>query len=270
MTVKCQLRVADFKYDINHIFAGDMKERLFRFKQFAVRHEISAMKVGVDGVLTGAWGSVGKAEECPRILDVGTGCGLIALMCLQRNPGATVTAVELDRASAEEARCNFRSSPWHNRVELIEGDINRLAAHQEWKGRFNYILSNPPFFSSGVVNPDTPREKARHAGTLSPERVIALAAILLGEGGEVSLIAPAESEERLMAEIEKCGLIPLRICRVADSISKAPKRVMICAGMPPLKPDVREISESLLFIKNTDGSFSDEYISLSKEFYLNF
>lgn len=245
-----------------------MKERLFRFKKFCVRHERSAMKVGVDGVLVGAWADVGRPGEDIELLDIGTGCGMMALMAAQRNPAARVTAVEIDSESAAEANENFRDSDWTERLRLIEGDINILSCLHDWEGRFDRVISNPPFFASGLSSPETPREKARHEGSLSPARVIELSARLLVPGGKVALISPADSRETLKATIDNNGLYALKICHVADSMAKAPKRVLIEAQRPLAGAIKPEIEESIIHIKDVDGNFSEDYIALTREFYL--
>ena len=102
-----------------------MREKVFRFKQFAVRNDRSAMKVGTDGVLLGAWCNVNGAR---RVLDVGTGTGLIALMVAQRNAEAVIDAVEIDADACEEARENFEASPWRERLRVIHGDFLEITA----------------------------------------------------------------------------------------------------------------------------------------------
>lgn len=247
-----------------------MKERLFRFKKFSVCHSLSAMKVGVDGVLIGAWGQSGESGGDEEILDIGTGCGIIALMAAQRNPRANITAVEIDGPSASEAEENFKKSPWGSRIMLIKGDVAEMAAEEKWHGKFDYIISNPPFFAAGLSSPITPREMARHEGVLSPDSVLSIASRLLKEGGKVSLIAPADAEKRLKVSAEYNGLNIRNICRVSDNPMKSPKRIMITAWRPPKGECRQNIELSILHIKNNAGGFSEEYISLTKDFYLNF
>ena len=120
------------------------REKIFRFKQFGVLNDKTAMKVGTDGVLLGAWCDVAGAR---RVLDVGTGCGLIALMVAQRNKGAAVTAIDIDDEAVGEARINIARSPWSDRVEALCVDFNDFAAQEP----YDLIVSNPPFFTEDVM-----------------------------------------------------------------------------------------------------------------------
>ena len=247
-----------------------MKEGIFKFKKFEVSHNRSAMKVGVDGVLIGAWGEAGSDTEGPcRILDIGTGCGVMALMVAQKNSEARFTAVEIDRESAAEALSNFHNSPWGDRISLVEGDISQIVENNDYQDSFDYIISNPPFFSSGISSPTTPREKARHEGSLSPEGVLMAASRLLRKGGKVSLIFPVTIEREMIKAAEQLGLKPLRICKVADSPKKSFKRIMLCCvkDFGPLS-DGEEIET--LYMRDLDGEYSEAYKILTKEFYLNF
>ena len=119
------------------------REKIFRFKQFEVVNDRTAMKVGTDGVLLGAWCPVAEAR---RVLDVGTGCGVIALMVAQRNRQALIEGIDIDQDSIAEARLNFANSPWNNRLTAIEGDFNDM----DGDARYDLIVSNPPYFTNGA------------------------------------------------------------------------------------------------------------------------
>src|SRR3954468_22106190 len=115
------------------------------------------MKVGTDAVLLGAWADVSDSKS---ILDIGTGCGVIALMLAQRNGGATIDAVEIDEASAIQAKENFERSPW--KLNVFNTSIQEFA-HPP----YDLIVSNPPFFSESLLPPTTKRQLARHTKSLS-------------------------------------------------------------------------------------------------------
>ena len=132
-----------------------MPNPYFQFKQFTVRHDKCAMKVGTDGVLLGAWAPV---QDVKRILDVGAGSGLISLQLAQRNPEAVITSVEIDPAAAAQAQENIQSSPWSNRMEVVCCDFRKY--HPEDK--FDLIVSNPPYFVDALRCPDNQRCMARH------------------------------------------------------------------------------------------------------------
>ena len=156
----------------------------FRFKQFTLSHDRSSMRVGTDAVSLGAWARCGG-----RVLDVGCGCGIVGLMAAQRGAQA-VTLLDLDAPSVAEARENAAESPWGARIEAVEGDFLSFTAAEP----FDNILSNPPFFATGLRAPDARRAAARHGDTLPPEEFMARAAGLLAPGGAVSVILPPDQE----------------------------------------------------------------------------
>ena len=145
------------------------------------------MKVGTDGVLLGAWAPVDQAHTA---LDVGTGTGLVALQLAQRNPHLRVTAVEIDAPAAAQAAENVAGSPWPDRIEVVCADFNDFQPD----GRFDLIVSNPPYFFDALPCPDRQRNTARHAGGLNYDLLFRRSARLLSEGGVVSIVIPSEVE----------------------------------------------------------------------------
>lgn len=216
------------------------------------------MKVGVDAMLLGAWACV----EGEVGLDVGCGCGIISLMAAQRNPECMIDAVDIDHASVGEAEGNFRESPWSERLRVIEGDITSIELRE-----YDFILSNPPFFHSGINRPSSSREKARHEDSLSAPRMVEIASRLLTERGVLSMVFPAEDLEKIKETARKCGMKVYRVCLVTDKPGKKPKRAMtgICR-----EGDERPFQEETLFIRDEEGNYSVDYKSLTKDFYLNF
>ncbi|MDE6682224.1 MAG: methyltransferase, partial [Muribaculaceae bacterium] len=148
------------------------------------------MKVGIDAILLGSWAEVKNRK---RILDVGTGCGLIALMCAQRNSDAQIEAIDIDRGSVEEAQENFDDSPWKERLSVRKSDFI------EHKGTaYDLIISNPPFFSSGITKIANPRERARHQDILSPKVLMEKGCGMLNPNGRIAMIVPFEQVEELI------------------------------------------------------------------------
>ncbi|MDE5883107.1 MAG: methyltransferase [Muribaculaceae bacterium] len=255
-----------------------MKERLFKFKEFSVKHARSAMKVGVDGVLIGAWAT----SNGEHILDVGTGCGLIALMLAQRNSQALIDGIDIDPNSVEEAKENVEMSPWNDRIRIDrisfdevcrskmicrnkneEGDVNN-------ENLYDLIVSNPPFYDSGVKDPSTPRERSRHQGDLSPESLIVNSCRLLRPKGRLALIAPAEKGEALFQCARSANMIPHRVCYVRDHSTSPEKRIMIemvyCQDMEaPIT-----FQEEHLVMYELTGEPTLRYRTLCKPFYLRF
>lgn len=234
------------------------KERLFRFKRFAVSHSQSAIPVGMDGVLIGAWCS---ASQALRVLDAGTGCGLIALICAQRSAEARITAIDVHAPSVEEATANFTTSPWAQRLEA------RLIPFAEFAEKgFDLIVSNPPFFHAGVTpSLSDARLRARHSGTFGPEALLMQGAEMLSESGRIALIAPASDENTLGSIAEEAGLYMRRICRVSSVTSHPPVRVLLEASRQPGPCVITHLT-----IHTPDGNFTQAYRTLTQDFYLKF
>lgn len=246
------------------------KERLFQFKQFAVNHSRSAMKVGVDSVLLGSWAGV---EGAGMILDAGTGCGLLALMAAQRNPTARILGVEIDSAAADEASGNFASSPWGSRLESICMDFGLFASLEKNRKVFDLIISNPPYFSSGL-SPVDARTAARHQGEFSPYAILAAARSLLRDGGSVSMVLPeGEIFNHVSEKATDCGLYLARICRVRGRSDLPVKRVL--AEWRLLEnAETRRVApgleESELVLEIEPGIPTPAHRSLCRDFYLRF
>ena len=235
-----------------------MSEQTFRFRQFQVSHDRCAMKVGTDGVLLGAWAQV---EACRRVLDIGTGTGLIALMAAQRNAGAMVTAVEIDPDAVSQARENVGQSPFARRIEVVEADIRDYVPAEP----FDCILCNPPFFSEDTLPPDGSRALARHASLLSFKELITLVSNrLLSPDGTFHVILPHSECTSFVDEAFMCGLKLIRKCQVRTVLRKPPKRVLL--SFSPRGPIVRD-TETLV-LQNPDGSRTEDYASLTQNFYL--
>lgn len=231
---------------------------MFRFKQFSCMHSRSSMKIGVDGVLIAAWTDCGHAA---RILDVGTGCGVIALICAQRNADSTIRAIDVHADSVAEAADNFTTSPWGDRLSADLTDFNAITDE-----KFDLIISNPPYFDSGISAPETSREVARHQSSLSPYVLIGHGRNLLSPEGVLSMIFPADQLQAILEFAQYEGMNARRVCLVKGSAGSAPKRAMVeltCADVPT------PVEESLT-IENAPNDFTDEYRELCRDLYLKF
>ena len=220
----------------------------FRFKQFFIEDSQCAMKVGTDGVLLGAWAPTGT-----RILDVGTGSGLIARMLMQRCPEAEVEGIDIDEAAVEQARENG-----------VKAFVSSL---QEWQGKYDLIVSNPPYFQNSLKNPDKGRQTARHTDTLSYEELIKHSARLLTEDGQLALILPAgaENEIRQLAGAE--GFFLTRVTRVYSKESKPARRVLMSFSRDNGITEHR-YTEDTLVLEDEKGGRSLPYQTLCRDFYL--
>jgi len=162
-----------------------MANPYFRFKQFTVFHDKCAMKVGTDGVLLGAWTDL---KDTQKILDVGTGTGLIALMLAQRNPAALIDAIDIDPLALEQAEANSRNSPFSDRIAVKESSFQafaRLTGKQ-----FDLIVSNPPYFSDSLMPPDRQRAQTRHSVTLTLDDLLFVHVAALRREVDFHLFSP--------------------------------------------------------------------------------
>lgn len=232
------------------------REKVFRFKQFNLLNDKTAMKVGTDGVLLGAWCDVSGAK---RVLDVGTGCGLIALMVAQRTPDAAIKAIDVDQDAIIEAKENIANSPWCSRVDAMVANFNDYAAQEP----FDLIVSNPPFFTENVMAPDRSRNLARHSVSLTMEQLIAKSKSMLTDCGCLALIAPVEQELYFRTCVVKTGMSIKRFARVVPVEGAAPKRLLWELVKTPV-----ETVEEQITIKLNDASYSQQYIALTQDFYL--
>jgi len=237
------------------------RNNYFQFKQFRIIQERSAMKVGMDGVLLGAWVNTSGAE---RILDIGTGTGLIALMMAQKNSTAHIDAIEIDQEALAEAVLNFQQSQWSERIHVKWCSFQEFAELTSLK--YDLIVSNPPFFSNGVKAPRENRAQARHADSLPFEVLISAATNMLTEKGRIALVLPAES----LPEIEKLSastkLFISRLCRVKPNPQKPDFRILI--ELTNVESPIQEENLMIEFEKHHD--YTPEYKKLTKDFYLKF
>ena len=244
-----------------------MQKGIFKFKHFEVSHQRSSMKIGVDAVLIGAWASAGGS----KILDVGTGCGVIALMMAQREPDAEISAIDIDAPSVEEAAENFRISPWRERLRSNLMSFEELL---HLPGRFDLIISNPPYFDAGVKVLDDSRKKARHVGKLSPETLVKGAGMILEPGGCLAMIVTSEYVARIGAVCNESGMTISRLQYVRDHREAPVKRVMLelvkMDNGSSDRPENEPSEMNILTMFESDGLPTEEYRELCGDFYLQF
>lgn len=243
-----------------------MKERLFRFKHFQVSHSQSSMPIGVDAVLIGAWANA----EGKRILDVGTGCGVIALMLAERNRNAEIVGIDIHSPSIEEATQNFHCSPWNERILARHATFKEIV---EEGGEWDCIVSNPPYFDAGVKVTDDARVRARHVGELSPMNLVADSCKILGKDGRLSMIFPYEMADCIEECVEKNGMYISRRCDVADHRGAKIKRTMMeirCKGETGSFRNVGKDDSEKLIMFDEHNDPTPEYRDLCKDFYLKF
>lgn len=248
---------------------------IFRFKKFCVVNERSAMKVNTDGVLLGAVMTISPTDR--RLLDIGTGTGTIALMAAQRaleisvqdRKGEMMTwndimidAIDIDEPSASEAAANFKKSPWAERLRAHNLSLQDFAESDS--ASYDLIFSNPPYFEDSLIAPDERKSTARHTSEgLSYRDIFDFAAKRLSEKGRVSLVLPADQEALVCRYARMSGLHLFRILRVRTVPRKAPSRMIV--EFSRIRTD--EPQDTVLTIQN-EGKYTQEYLSLTQDFYL--
>jgi tRNA1Val (adenine37-N6)-methyltransferase len=233
----------------------------FHFKQFTVWHNQCAMKVGTDGVLLGAWTPVD--DKTARILDIGTGSGLVALMLAQRCKNAEITAIDIDEGAFRQSSLNFRQSPWNNRIVTLHRSLQEFS--NSTTDTFDLIVSNPPFFSNSLKAPDEARKTARHNDSLPLEELLKYAAQLVNETGSINLILPVTEKEKCVKCAEKNGLFCIASNLVFPKPTTAAKRIMLRFG----KVFSPEKLGELVIESQTRGKFMPGFEALVRDFYLN-
>jgi len=245
----------------------------FTFKRFAVSQHGCAMKVGTDGVLLGAWCRL-DGDSDRRLLDVGTGTGVIALQLAQRTEGwgAAIDAVELDPAASLVARANFAASGWGDRLALHNTDVKPFAAADAHRAAYYHVVSNPPYFVGSLTSPDAARTAARHTASLAYDDLVACCARLLRPSGRVSLVLPAGAEtERMTRAAADHGFHVSRLTEVHSTPRSGPRRTLLeFSRHQPAAPRHAPEHTTLVIAGSTPGTFSDEYRALTRDFYLRF
>lgn len=231
---------------------------IFRYKQFDIIQEHAAMKVGTDSDLLGTLGQGGQ-----RILDVGTGTGVLSLMMAQRYPEAQITAVEIDDNAVLDARQNFANSRFSSRITLCHSSFQDFLLTSEAES-FDSVICNPPYFDKSLECPDLGRSRARHSSSL-PFDVLARGAYqLLTDGGVFSVCIPPEVLQSFSAECLFAGFT-LRDCYQVKSLpNKPPKRYVLVHQ----KGTVLHPQTYTYCMRNADHTRSDWYRQQMQDFLL--
>jgi tRNA1Val (adenine37-N6)-methyltransferase len=241
-----------------------MAENTFRFKQFEIKQENCAMKVGTDGVLIGAWA---KIEDAQHILDVGTGTGLIAIMLAQRTHSAKITAIDIDKDSYLQAKENVAKSNWNHRINVMHHSMQEFSS--DLTKKFELIVSNPPYFSNAFKPVNQGRSLARHTDTLSFVEFFQYAVKLLTSEGRIAMIIPNEIHKGLIETAEGKGFFLKRLCTIFPNPEKPAKRMMLEFSKCHV-PASEIVNEDLTIELYQRHIYSPKYMKLTADFYLKF
>ena len=234
-------------------------DKPFQFKQFSIAQDRCAMKVGTDSVLLGAWSNLDTAPK--TILDVGSGTGILALIIAQRSDAEIIDAIEIDNDAYEQCVHNFETSDWGDRLFCYHASLEEFV--EEIDDPYDLIISNPPFYTDSYESRNEARNKARFEKTLPFEELLTSASKLLSAAGRLNVIIPFSEETNFISLAKNTGLYPSRILRVRGQKESPIKRSLICFTFQEKKIEV-----SNLTIEITRHRYTNEYINLTKDFYL--
>ena len=232
----------------------------FRFKHFEIEDNRSSMKVCTDSVLLGSWAAV---ADCARILDIGTGCGILALMTAQRCE-ALIDSIEIDEESAMQAWHNFQQSPWNNRLKVLNISLQEFTAGKTV--RYDHIIANPPYFEKSLKPSSAQRTMARHSEHLSSDLLMQSVACLLEPHGKFSCVMPVPAYDKFIQHAERSQLYPSRVLKVKTVPFKDPKLILAEFMKVSLRnPEIEELT-----VYDENFQYSEPYKFLTHHFYLNF
>lgn len=240
-----------------------MPNDYFQFKQFTIHQQNVAMKVGTDSVLLGAWTKVEPAKDL-RILDVGTGSGILAIMLAQRTIGAWIDGVEVDKQAFMQARENVSLCPWADRICLHnEAFQDFVSKHVQ---AYDLVISNPPYFIRSLNSPDEKRSIARHSEALNQDDLLKGVLTVMKPDARFSVVLPVSEGLSFIQKAEKEGLYCNRKTSVKANPKKEAKRLLLEFSLVKTATEETELCIDV----GIRHQHSPEYIELTKDFYLKF
>lgn len=226
----------------------------FIFQQFSLNHSKSSMKIGTDAILLGALSEVRGAE---KILEIGSGSGIISLMLAQRSL-ANITAIDIHRPSVVQSKENFEQSPWNHRLRVVHSSLQEF----DPESAFDHIVSNPPFFSNSLKSALENRNLARHNDTLSPDELAWHVKRLLTEKGCFSCILPYDQKSGYCRAFNAVSLYPQKIINIHPKPSRDINRVILQFSKQEITPRTTSFT-----LRDSDNNYSAEYRILTKDFH---
>jgi tRNA1Val (adenine37-N6)-methyltransferase len=232
----------------------------FHFKQFSVQQEKSAMKIGTDAVLLGAWCPIDNNPF--SILDIGAGTGILSLMLAQRTSTEQIDAIEIEEAAYEECVENFENSPWSDRLYCYHAGLDEFVDDPE--DEYDLIISNPPFYSEDFKTQNLTRDLARFQDAMPFEELVEAADLLLSENGIFAVVIPYKEEEHFIELCADVELFPIKITRVKGSHTTPIVRSLLAFK----RFEIPTLTDNELVVEINRHEYTDEYINLTKDFYL--
>ena len=233
---------------------------MFSFKEFTVQQDKCAMKIGTDGVLLGAWCPVDNNPF--SVLDIGAGTGILSLMLAQRSHAEQIDALEIDEDAYEQCVENFENSPWSDRLFCFHAGLDEFVDEPE--DEYDLIISNPPFYSENYKTDDSQRDLARFQDALPFEELVEAADLLLSENGIFAVIIPYKEEERFIDLCAQVELFPVKVTRVKGTYTTPIVRSLLAFK----RYELSVLTADELVIEISRHEYTDEYIELTKDFYL--
>jgi len=233
---------------------------VFQFKQFSIQQDRCAMKVGTDSVLLGAWCPI---ENNPfSVLDIGAGTGILSLMIAQRSNAEQIDALEIDEDAYEQCVENFENSPWGERLFCFHAGLDEFVDEPE--DEYDLIISNPPFYSEDYKTENSQRDLARFQEAMPFEDLIEAADLLLSENGIFAVIIPYKEEEKFIDLCAEVELYPIKVTRVKGTSTTEIKRSLLAFK----RYELSTLTADELVIEINRHEYTDDYINLTKDFYL--
>ncbi len=242
-----------------------MPNHIFQFKQFTIDQSLCAMKVGTDGVTLGA---VADVENSRRVLDIGCGTGLLCLMTAQRNASAEIVGIDIDDDAVRGARQNCEASKWSRRITIVGKSLQEFI--KTAPSAFDKIITNPPYFEDSLKAPKANRTLARHTDSLPFSELASSASTLLSENGSLSIILPTDAHDKFEKIASEYGLFLRKKTLVYPKPGAEVKRVV--GEFVKIKNEecgIKNVEVAELTIEtDVRHQYTDDYIRLTKEFYL--
>jgi len=242
-----------------------MANSYFRFKQFTIHQDQSAMKVTTDGCLFGAWAAKAireKKQEQGRWLDIGTGTGLLSLMVAQQNPAGQIDAVEIATEAAEEARRNILAAGKEHQIFVHQQDIQ----HYHPGHQYDIIFSNPPFYENELKGNNTGKNKAHHNEGLLFHQLLACCKQLLKKEGSIFLLLPYKREKELLEKIKETGFVVNQHIRVRPAVQLDFFRILLEVQFNPATPP--DLVTGELAVKDEQDQYTPGFVELLRDYYL--